>query len=85
MMQHSIYFFGCASTVEILQQTCVPLSESLLAVGFHTAEGSCLVSMAAECQAEANHFTYHFNLLIGAPVMHKSQEEFGSFHVSNGE
>lgn len=70
---------------KILQQTCVPLSESLLAVWFHTAEGSCLVSMEAKCQAVANHFTYHVNLLIGKPVMYKNQKELDSHHVSNGD
>lgn len=69
--------------VEMLRQTCVPLSESLLAVWFHTAEASCLVSMAAKCQAVANHFTYHFNLLIGQPVMYKNQEECDGYYVSN--
>lgn len=63
----------------------MPLSESLLEVWFHTAEGSCLVSMAAKCQAVANHFTYHFNLLIGKPVMYKNQEELDSYHVGNGD
>lgn len=77
------FFFACALTVGMLQQTCVPLSESLLEVWFHTAEGSCLVSMAAKCQAAANHFTYHFNLLIGKPVMYKNHKEFDSYHVSN--
>lgn len=83
-VQHPIIFFGCALTVEILQQTCVPLSESLLGVWFHTAEDSCLVSMAAKCQAVANHFTYHFKLLIGKPVIQKPRG-IGCYHVSNGD